>query len=426
MNLTPEQKTVGRRNFLKALVGTPALVALGTNAATRQPPSGGPVKAALIGTGDQGRLLLGQCRKEFIDLRALCDINPNRLDRATSVLVKNGWAKPRHYENWKEMLKKEDLEAVLIATPLWMHSDIAVGCLEAGKHVLCEKMMAWDVAAAQRMLAAAEKNRRVLEIGYQRFYNPMYQAAYENIILPGLLGEVHFARLVWHRNGSWRRTEDPPPHFDPKPWGYPDWDHLLNWRMYRQYSGGLLAELGSHQLAVANWFFNSQPSSVYATGGIYQYKDGREVNDHVYATYTYPQGRTAIFTSIQSNKFDHYSEQFMGTKGTLILRGEAEAFLFNEDDSRSTSVEVSKQTSKPVMDASESLKADAAGHPGAAATAEKVDRAAAYGLEIAGFCSAIRSGAPLRCGPQRAFNAASACILANESAAKKMVLAIAS
>src|SRR5215831_20983081 len=115
MNLTPEQKTVGRRNFLKALVGTPALVALGTTAATRHPPSGGPVKAALIGTGDQGRLLLGQCRKEFIDLRALCDINPNRLDRATSVLVKNGWAKPpRHYENWKEMLKKEDLEAVLI------------------------------------------------------------------------------------------------------------------------------------------------------------------------------------------------------------------------------------------------------------------------------------------------------------------------
>jgi len=426
MNLTPEQKTIGRRNFLKALVGTPALAALDATAATKRPPSGGPVKAALIGSGDQSRLLLGQCRKEFIDLRALCDINPNRLARATSVLAKNGYSKPRHYENWKEMLKKEDLEAVLVATPLWTHSDIAVGCLEAGKHVLCEKMMAWDIPAAQRMLAVAEKNKRVLEIGYQRFYNPMYQAAYENIILPGLLGDVHFARLVWHRNGSWRRTEDPPPQLDPRPWGYPDWDHLLNWRMYRQYSGGLLAELGSHQVAVANWFFNSQPSSVYATGGIYQYKDGREVNDHVYATYTYPLGQTAIFTSIQSNKFDHYSEQFMGTKGTLILRGETEAFLFNEEDSRSTSVEVSKQTSKPVIDASESLKADAAGHAASTATGEKVDRAAAYGLEIAGFCSAIRSGASLRCGPERALKSATACILANDSAAKKVVLAIAS
>jgi len=380
----------------------------------------------LIGAGDQGRLLLGRCRKEFIDLKALCDINPNRLARATDVLAKNGLTKPRHYANWEDMLKKEDLEAVLIATPLWTHSDIAVGCLEAGKHVLCEKMMAWDVASAQRMLTAARKNSRVLEIGYQRFYNPMYQAAYENIILPGLLGDIHFARLVWHRNASWRRSEDPPPRFDPSPWGYPDWDHLLNWRMYRRYSGGLLAELGSHQVAVANWFFNSQPSSVYATGGVYQYKDGREVNDHVYATYTYPEGRTAIFTSIQSNKFDHYYEQFMGTKGTLILRGEAEAFLFHEEDSKSTSIEVSKQTSSPVMDASESLKADAAGRTADAARAEKVDRAAAYGLEIAGFCSAIRSGTPLRCGPERAIRSATACILANESAAKKAVLAIAS
>src|SRR5262249_32947219 len=154
--------------------------------------------------------------------------------------------------------------------------------------------------------------------------------------------------------------------------------------------------------------------SVYATGGIYQYKDGREVNDHVYATYTYPLGQTAIFTSIQSNKFDHYSEQFMGTKGTLILRGETEVFLFNEEGSRSTSIDVSKQPSKPVIDAAESLKAGAAGHAGSTATAEKVDRAAAYGLEIAGFCSAIRSGASLRCGPERALKSATACILANE------------
>jgi predicted dehydrogenase len=425
MSLTPEQKTLGRRNFLKALVGTPALAALGTTAALRGPLSGGPVKAAMIGTGDEGRLLLGQCRKEFIDLRALCDINPKRLERAVDVLAKTGWPKPRLYENWNDMLNKQDVEAVVIATPLWTHSDIAVGCLEAGKHVLCEKMMAWDIPGAQRMLAAARKNRRLLEVGYQRFYNPMYQAAYENIILPGLLGDIHYARLVWHRNGSWRRNEDPPaPSFDPKPWGYPDWEHLLNWRMYRHYSGGLMAELGSHQVAVANWFFNSQPSSVYATGGIYRYKDGREVNDHIYATYVYPEGRTATFTSLQSNKFDHYSEQFMGTKGTLILRGEAEAFLFNEEDSKPTTIEVTKQSSNPVMDASESLSADAAGRTVAGARVEKLDRVAPYGLEIADFCSAIRTGKPLRCGPERALKSATACILANESASKKTAMPI--
>jgi predicted dehydrogenase len=426
MSLTPEQKTLGRRNFLKALVGTPALAALGATAVLKGPISGGPVKAAMIGAGDEGRVLLGQCRKEFIDIKALCDINPNRLEKAVAVLAKTGSAKPRFYESWKDMLQKEDVEAVLIATPLWTHSEIAVGCLDAGKHVLCEKMMAWDVAGAERMLAAARKNSRLLEIGYQRFYNPIYQAAYENIIRPGLLGDVHYARLVWHRNASWRRSEEPPPApYDPKPWGYPDWEHLLNWRMYRQYSGGLMAELGSHQISVANWFFQSQPSSVYASGGIHRYKDGREVNDHVYVTYAYPEGRTATFTSIQSNKFDHYSEQFMGTKGTLILRGETEAFLFNEEDSKPTTIEMTKQTSNPVLEASESRSADAAGRSVDANRADRmVDRVSAYGLEIAGFCSAIRTGTPLRCGPERALKSATACILANESAAKKTVLPV--
>lgn len=425
MSLTPEQKAIGRRNFLKALAGTPALVALGATAALKGPISGGPVKAAMIGTGDEGRVLLGQCRKEFIDLRALCDINPKRLERATDGLAKVGWPKPRLYADWREMLQKEDIEAVLIATPLWTHADIAIGCLQAGKHVLCEKMMAWDVAGAQRMADAAQKNRRMLEIGYQRFYNPMYQAAYENIIKPGLLGDIYYAKLAWHRNGPWRRKEDPPsPTYNPSAWGYPDWEHLLNWRMYQRYSGGLMAELGSHQVAVANWFFNSHPYAVYASGGIYRYKDGREVDDHIYVTYEYPEGRTATFTSIQSNKWDHFYEQFMGTKGTLILLGEAEAFLFNEEDAKSTTIEVTKQSSNPVMDASESRAADAAGRTVSGYKEEKLDRLAAYGLEISGFCSSIRTGAPLRCGPERAMKSAAACILANESAHKKTRLPI--
>ena len=70
------------------------------------------------------------------------------------------------------MLQKEDLEAVIMAPPLWAHADLAVGCLDAGKHVLCEKMMAWDVASCERMRAAAGKNDKVLEIGYQRLSSP--------------------------------------------------------------------------------------------------------------------------------------------------------------------------------------------------------------------------------------------------------------
>jgi len=80
-----------------------------------------------------------------------------------------------------------------------------------------------------------------------------------------------------------------------------NWDHLLNWRLYRKYSRGLLAELGSHQVAIANWFFGGPPEAAYASGGTYQYKDGREVQDHIFVTWDYPGGRTSTFTSIQSS-----------------------------------------------------------------------------------------------------------------------------
>ena len=158
-----------------------------------------------------------------------------------------------------------------------------MACLDAGKHVLCEKMMAWDVEGCERMRQAARRTGRVLEIGYQRFYNPMYQAAYEGIIKAGTLGDVYTARIAWHRNGNWRRAGDPPtPAYDPSPWGYKDWEHLLNWRLYKQYSRGLLAELASHQVNVVNWFFDAVPEVVHGSGGVHRWKDGREVDDHVY------------------------------------------------------------------------------------------------------------------------------------------------
>jgi thiamine biosynthesis lipoprotein len=87
----------------------------------------------------------------------------------------------------------------------------------------------------------------------RHYYNSMYQAAYRGIVQAGLLGDVYFARLAWHRNGNWRRKGTPPsPGYDPAKWGYPTFEHLLNWRLYNRYSRGLLAELGSHQVGIVN------------------------------------------------------------------------------------------------------------------------------------------------------------------------------
>ena len=210
MYLTPEQQELGRRTFLKALAGTPALGLLTVAAATKGPVPGGPVRLGVVGVGGQGRALLNNVDPSFGEIRAICDINPASLARADEAMVKKGLPKARHYVEWTELLQKEDVEAILIAVPLWQHAEVTVGCLDAGKHVLCEKMMAWDVAGCERMAEAAARNRKVLEIGYQRRYNGVYQSAYEGIVAKGLLGDVYHVRMVWHRNGNWRRKGEPP------------------------------------------------------------------------------------------------------------------------------------------------------------------------------------------------------------------------
>ncbi len=424
MNLTPEQQELGRRNFLRALAGTPAVVALGAAAIVKGPVPGGPVRLGYVGLGGQGRVLLEQTDARFAEVVALCDVNPAQLHKADEALEKAGKPLARHYEDWKEMIDKEDLEGIVIATPLFLHAEISVAALEAGVHVLCEKMMARDVAGLRSMLEASRRTGRLLEIGHQRHYNPVFRAAYEGIIEPGLLGEVYYSRLHWHRNGSWRRdVESPAPGYDPSPWGYPDLEHLINWRLYWDYSLGLLAELASHQVAIANWFFGAVPDAVVAHGGVFRYKDGREVPDHIYVTFEYPEGRTALLSSIQSNAFGGYYEAFFGTEGTLILRGESEAYLFDEGERRATGIEIAPRGGGPIGEASESRAIEAAGGTMSASRTLR-ERVNAYELEVSGFCSSIRTGVPLACGPELAAGSARACLAAHEAMQKKARVAV--
>jgi len=426
MNLTPEQVALGRRNFLKAIAGVPAGVALGATAAA-QAPVGRPVRIGFVGVGAQGRSLLGRADTASADVRALCDINPASLERADDLLKQRNRPVARHYVEWRDMLEREDLEAVIIAVPLWAHADVTVGCLNAGKHVLCEKMMAWDVTGCQRMMDAAAKNKRVLEIGYQRNYSAIYHSAYDGVIKRGLLGDVHHVRLAWHRNGNWRRPGGPPsPDYNPSKWGYPTWDHLWNWRLYWKYSQGLFCELGSHQVNAANWFLGATPQTVQAVGGIHRFKDGREVPDHVYAMFEYPGGVTGVFSSVESNAFDEHYEQFFGTKGTLIIRNESDAMLFEEGTgaTQPTAIEIAARGT--ALETSETKPANAGGvSKTVAPAASDQGQASASTLEISRFCAAIRVGTPLACGPERAFHSARWTLAANEALKTKALVKIA-
>jgi predicted dehydrogenase len=426
MNLTPEQMANGRRHFLKTIAGVPAVAALGAASMVKGPVKGGTVRVGFIGVGGQGRALLTRLDHDYADVKAMADIRPDSLAAADDILKKKNQPPAKHYTEFKDMLEHEDIEAIITAPPLWMHADIVTACLNADKHVLCEKMMAKTRDGYHSMMDAAKKNGRILEIGYQRNYNPVYRTAYEGVMKTGALGEIHHVRLAWARNGNWRRKGDPPSKdFDASKYGYPTWDHLNNWRLYWKYSEGLFAELGSHQVNAANWFLGAIPERIQAMGGVYRFKDGREVPDHVYATFEYPGGITGTFTSGESNAFEERYEAFYGTKGTLIIRNENEAMLFDEGDGAAkaaTAIEVAPKGPGALLETSETKPQQAGGSAAPKTTATQASAAAGGAkaispstYEINAFCSAIRCDTPLNGGPEKATHSASWTIAANEA-----------
>jgi predicted dehydrogenase len=354
----------------------------------------------VVGVGSQGSTLLGHCLglRDVIQVEAICDVNPVHRAQADQLVADAKSSPVRQYEDWQEMADKEQLEAVIVATPLWTHADITVGFLDTRVHVLCEKMMAYDIPSCERMADAVLRNRRLLEIGYPRFYEPLYQSVYRNIVQAKLLGDIHFVRLHTHRNNSWRRAESSPSAgFNPQRWGYPTWDALANWRMYRRSSQGLVGELGSHQTSLAEWYLGSTAQSVYGTGGIFCYKDGREVNDHIYMTYRHPGGCTVELSVILSNAYGGLYEEFTGSKGTLIVSDIEGGMLFLHDDESVATEDSYPLTLQPWSP----------------------DWNLAFRNEIASFCSAVRRGTPLLCGPQRALASAKSALAGNSAVASR-------
>lgn len=265
----------------------------------------GVVPWGMIGTGSRGMELLRQLSKTRVGrCVALCDIYPVNLKKATETIGGD----PAPYDDYRRLLERKDIDAVLIATPLYLHAQMLLDALSAGKHVFVEKTMVFkeeEVKQAKDALAAHPK--QVLQVGLQRRYSLIYRMAME-MVRKGALGKVTHARAQWHRNGNWRRTVT-----DPK------LERHINWRMYKEYSGGLMAELGSHQTDIANWAIGSEPRSVIGFGGIDYWKDGRETYDNVQCLFEYPGGQKLIYSSITTNAHYGFTEQIMGDQGTLEL-----------------------------------------------------------------------------------------------------------
>lgn len=389
---------LSRRDFLRQSAIGAALVSFGvlTSKANAQPKS----KIALVGTGAQGTNLLRQLTTvPGADIVMICDDYAPHLENGRKIAPA-----AKAVSDFRAVLDDSSIEGVVIATPLHLHAQMTIAALRSGKHALCEKMMAKTVQDAKAMAAAAASTGKTLMIGHQRRHNPIYQKA-RNGVKADAVGRVTHLRAVWHRNGSWRRS-------------VPDasLERRLNWRLYDEYSGGLMAELGSHQIDIFNWFLGSAPTAVVGFGGVDYWQDGREAFDNVSCVFEYPNGVRALYSSITSNAHDSYSEWVFGDKGSVGFIEESKGYLFREAKAEQLTWLDAAQREKVggreaiVVEGGPTKRSDA--KPEELAYGENRN---AYWLELAQFIRCIQQGEKPLVPASEALKACVAALRANEA-----------
>lgn len=272
------------------------------------------VQYAIIGTGGRGQYHIKHFNKlDSGRCVALCDIFDTNLQNA----IKASKDKPIGIKDYRELLSRKDIDAVLISTPLYTHFPITRDALQAGKHVFCEKSMVFKAEEVHALRKLAEEHpKQTLQVGLQRRYSKFYQTA-KQMVEKGTIGQVTHAYAQWNRNPGWTMK--------------PDKDLKVqrerNWRLYREFSGGLVAELASHQIDVCDWMFNASPEFVVGVGDLTWRKDGRDVYDNVQLIFKYPKNQKLMYSSISTNKHltlfsgqrTEFGEVIMGTEGTIEI-----------------------------------------------------------------------------------------------------------
>ena len=302
-----------RREFTKkSSVALAGLSTMGTGIWTGSKKD--VIRVGVIGTGDRGGGLISIMNDiPGLQVVGCCDVLPFRLESG----LNNVAGKAKAYSDYRELLDNKDIDAVIVSTPFSTHEEIALDVLDAGKHVYCEKTMAKGFEGIQNLVTAASNSNKIFQTGHQYHSSRLYTHVVD-LIRDGKIGRVVDIVCQWNRNADWRR---PVPN--------PKYERAINWRMYKEFSGGLLAELCSHQLDLANWILDAVPLRVIGEGGIDYWKDGRETYDNVHMIYTYPNGVRAKFTCLTSNSKDDYLIKILGDKGTITI-GYANAWFYPE------------------------------------------------------------------------------------------------
>ncbi len=334
-------KTTSRRSFMKlAAAGTLATSAVNRTFAlesqARQIPANDKIRLALIGNGLRGMdITTTALRLPGVELVAVADVYEGRLIRSKEV-----WgAHIATTRDYREILARPDIDAVIIATPDHWHAQISIDAMNAGKDAYCEKPMVQQIDEGPRVIEAAKKNNRIYQVGSQHVSSLPYQKAKE-LLAAGAIGQLNMVEASWDRNsamGAWQYSI--PPDASPQTI---DWDRfigrapkrpfepirLFRWRNYRDYGTGVAGDLFVHLFSGMHFALNSMgPTRVLSTGGLRFWKDGRDVPDIQLGLYDYPEtsSHPAFNMFLKVNFADGGGEtsefKFIGSDGVLTIGG---------------------------------------------------------------------------------------------------------
>ncbi len=315
-----------RRHFLASAAGAGLLAAQNVPAQNVSPSD--RVRIALIGAGGQGS---GDTRNSLnvggVELAAVADIYDGRLKRAREVWGDSLFTT----RDYREVLARKDVDAVIIGTPDHWHSTIAIDAMNAGKDVYCEKPMVQQLSEGQQMIEAQKRTGRILQVGSQRVSSIIYAKAQE-MLAAGAIGELNMVEAWVDRNsaiGAWQYSIPP----DASP-ATIDWDRFLGhapkvpfepvrlfrWRNYRDYGTGVPGDLFVHLISGLHFVTGAiGPDRVFATGGLRFWKDGRDVPDVMIALYDYPTFNVMLRVNFVDGATETAGLRFIGSEGIMMV-----------------------------------------------------------------------------------------------------------
>lgn len=393
---------MNRRTFLQSSAALAASLPLSHELFAAPKSANDRIQVGVIGPGSRGKEVLRQMlHVPGVEVVGVADVYDPRFAQADAVAGRPLF----HAHDYRELIARPEVDAFLIASPLALHREHLQAVLATGKPVYSEKAMGFTVADCQGIYQAAQRSKSVLQIGHQYRYAPWILASMERI-RKGEIGEPTHVYAYWHRNNDWRR---PVPKDDPGA----RLEHLINWRLYRETSGGLVTELGVHHIDLANWIFGGQPTHVLGTSSIVRYRDGRTVGDNTECTFLYAGGKRMVFSSLTDNAKQGNEFWVYGTEGSVQFTIEDAVFYYEKKkplpkEANATVVEHGVETGASYSTGGEMPYRG----PGDKVQVTYVDPTLAC---AAAFFAAIRGGTRPVANAEVGYRAAVACAVAHDA-----------